>query len=160
MPRKYRKPEEVAASIAASMSACRAIVAAFATGALRPVPIHGSRPWDIRYAPYFRTGMPSSTIGVPYVLGHITAALLAEGKNTLVHNGNGHFTANRYIALAMRILAGIEEGWLDEDFLLENLRSGTFRIAQLSLELRAHKQEHNTAHALLNKAATGLMFQY
>ena len=142
MFRNQRSPQEVADGIFASMNACRAIVAAFADGRLKPEYVNGTRPQDFRYAPSFRLGMPRDSAGVPYSICHVTATLYASGKNTLIRNGAGHYSANRYIVLAMQLLAGIEESYIDEKFMLENLRTGKVPISRLRLELRARRQAH------------------
>ena len=139
----------IAASIIATVDACRAVVNAFADGRLKPELPHGTRDSDFRFAPCFRRDMPHDSSGVPYTIGSIVLHFLDCGKDVRINNGGGHTAPSRWLQLAMALLEGSEEQWLDLESTLNFIREGRpgYRVNALLRELRARRQAHKLLSA-------------
>ena len=128
--KRQRRKRSVKASVAADLLSAikivRSVVKMFADGTLdSPELPYGLRPQDVRIAPYFSRNVNHSIEGVRYSMRSVTDAVAEVSGADVTANNNSSTTvrrtANLYIRAAMMIAEGVEEGWLDEQRVLDGI---------------------------------------
>lgn len=147
MGKTNKSSEEIAMGILATIEACKDTVAAYASGALSaPYLKLGTRGADIRFAPCFRRGMDMESSGVLYTTGSIANYWVSQYDKDVRRTINGgRRVPGKWIKLAMLILEGIEEGWVDEEQMLTNIRD--MRVGyRLNPLLKSLREKSKTFH--------------